>query len=181
VLDDWLGALSSKSVDHAIAEMLLQAGAEGPEPPDITRARRVALEAQTKLERYMDAIEKGMDPDLYITRSRAVQAELVAAKAVLETHRSSADPPLGEDQLRDLVQRVGSIVDLLQDAEADERRQFYQELGLNLIYQRIDGREKVQASLARRGVFACRRGEFDTRLAQPWVRAGCSCQDHSPL
>jgi hypothetical protein len=39
VLDDWLGALSSKSVDNVIAEMLLQAGAEDPEPPDVARAR----------------------------------------------------------------------------------------------------------------------------------------------
>ncbi|MGO9661602.1 MAG: recombinase family protein [Acidimicrobiales bacterium] len=147
VLDDWLGALSSKSGDHAIAEMLLQAGTENPEPPDIARARRVVEEAQTKLERYMDAIEKGMDPDLYITRSRTAQAELAAAKAMLETHRSSAGPPLGEDQLRDLVQRVGSVVGLLEDADADERRHFYQELGLKLEYQRLDGREKVRASL----------------------------------
>ena len=147
VLDDWLSALSSKTIDEAIAEMLVQAGNESAEPPDIIRARRVANEAQAKLERFLDAIEKGMDLDLYINRSRAVQAELGAARAVLEKHTSSAEPPLGEDQLRRLVQRIGSIVGLLQDADADERRQFYQELGLNLIYQRLDGRERVQASL----------------------------------
>jgi hypothetical protein len=84
VLDDWLGALSLKTVDQAITEMLVQAGAEKPEPTDITRARKIALEAQTKLERLMDAIEKGMGPGLYINRSRAVQAELAAARAVLE-------------------------------------------------------------------------------------------------
>ena len=54
---------------------------------------------------------------------------------------------LGEDQLRGLVQRLGSVVGLLQEDDVDERRQFYQELGLNLIYQRLDGREKVKASL----------------------------------
>jgi hypothetical protein len=88
-----------------------------------------------------------MDPDLYVNRSRTAQAELAAATALVQTHSSSADPPLGEDQLRGLVQRVGSIVGLLQDADVDERRQFYQELGLHLIYQRLDGREKVRASL----------------------------------
>jgi hypothetical protein len=43
VLDDWLGALSLKTVDQAITEMLVQAGAEKPEPTDITRARKIAL------------------------------------------------------------------------------------------------------------------------------------------
>ena len=147
VLDDWLSALSSKTIDEAIAEMLVQASNESAEPPDIIRARRVANEAQAKVERFLDAIEKGMDPDLYVNRSRAVQTELGAARAVLEKHTSSAEPPLGEDKLRRLVQRIGSIVGLLQDADADERTQFYQELGLNIIYQRLDGRERVQASL----------------------------------
>jgi hypothetical protein len=90
----------------------------------------------------MDANEKGMDPDLYINRSRTVQAELAAARAVLHTHTSSADTPLGEYQLRCLVQGLGSIVGLLRDADADERRQFCQELGLTLTYQGSERRTK---------------------------------------
>jgi hypothetical protein len=41
----------------------------------------------------------------------------------------------------------GSIVGLLQDADADEPRRFYQEFGLKLEYHRLEGREKARASL----------------------------------
>jgi hypothetical protein len=92
-------------------------------------------------------IEKGMGPDLYINRSRAAQAEHARQRRcsrgtvpVLNRHSATTG-------FATWSQRVGSIVGLLEDADADERRQFYQELGLNLIYQRLDGREKVRASL----------------------------------
>jgi hypothetical protein len=71
-----------------------------------------------------------------------------------------------------LVERVGSIVGLLQDTDADERRQFYQELGLNPIYQRFDGREKVRASLgvefSRVGGPTCSRGPRLVVVESPW-------------
>jgi hypothetical protein len=47
-------------------------------------------EAQTKLDRYFDAIEKGMVPALYVERLRAAQAEMAAAGAVIKTHGSAA-------------------------------------------------------------------------------------------
>ena len=43
----------------------------------------------------------------------------------METRGTSAACALGEDQLRDLLCRVGSVVGLLQDADPDERQQFY--------------------------------------------------------
>jgi len=89
-----------------------------------------------------------MDPSLYVERSRAAQAELTAAKAVIEANCASADFALGEPQLRDLLRWVGGIIGPLEDADSDERRQFYQELGLNLVYRRVGERDKVTASLA---------------------------------
>ena len=111
------------------------------------RARKVAEEAQTKLERYLNTIEKGMDPALYVERSRAAQAALAAARAVLDAHCGTASSPLGDDELRGLLRRVGGIVGLLQDADTDERRGFYQEIGLSLVYQRVAGHENVTAVL----------------------------------
>ena len=43
---------------------------------------------------------------------------------------------------------MGGAVGLLQDADPDERREFYQEIGLNLAYQRVGEREKVTAALS---------------------------------
>ena len=148
VLDEWLAELSSKNVDQALAAMLEQGALDDADPPEVRRARKVAKEAQTKLDRYLDAVEKGMDPSLYVGRSRTAQAELAAAKAVIEAYGPSGDFTLGEDQLRDLLCRAGGVTGLLQEAEPDERREFYQELGLNLVYRRVGERDKVTASLA---------------------------------
>jgi hypothetical protein len=65
----------------------------------------------------------------------------------MEGHASAQETPLSETQLRRLLERVGDIVELLQHADADERREFYQELGLRLAYQRLGEREKVRAYL----------------------------------
>ena len=130
----------------------------GDAAPEIRRARKVAQEARAKLDRYLDAVEKGMGPALYVERSRAAQAELAAAQAVLEAKHASAGSAVTEAQLRELLCLVGGVVGLLQDADADERRQFYQSLGLNLAYQRVGGREKVAASLA---MELCVGGGFD--------------------
>jgi hypothetical protein len=147
VLDGWLAGLTAKNLDEVVDEMLREGSGHNDEPPDVARARKIAEEAQTKLERYLNAIEKGMDPALYVERSRTAQAELAAAKAVIEENFGSTAVPLGEHELRDLLGRVGGIVGLLHEADAEERRQFYQEIGLNLAYQRVAGREKVTAAL----------------------------------
>jgi site-specific DNA recombinase len=146
-LDEWLRTLSSKNLEETMAEMIEHAAADEEQPPEIRRARIIAGEAQTKLDRYMDAIEKGMDPTLYVERSRTAQRELVAARAVIERHSSAQKTPLGEAQLRGLLERLGDIVELLRHAEPDERRVFYQELGLRLAYQRLGEREKIRAYL----------------------------------
>ena len=171
-LDSRLGEISTKDLDRAVAEMLGQEASQSVEPPEVRRARKVAHEAQTKLDRYLDAIEKGMDAALYVERSRAAQAELAAAKAVIEAHSGSRSPPLSEGELRELLQRAGGIVGLLQAADAEERRQFYKELGLNLVYQRVVAREKMTASLAveflRVGGPTCNFAPRPVVMESPW-------------
>ncbi len=51
-----------------------------------------------------------------------------------------------------LIERLGTLVRLLHQADSAERRAFYHELGLRLAYERVDQREKVSASL---GVGSC--------------------------
>jgi len=147
LLDDWLAALSAGNLDDTIAEMLEHAALVDNEPPEARRARILANQAQDKLSRYLDAIEKGMDPALYVERAKTAQQELANAQAVIAQHAPVDKAPLSEDDLRQLLTRLGSIVGLLQHANPDERRQFYQELGLHLAYQRQADHEKVRASL----------------------------------
>ena len=95
----------------------------------------------------MDAVGKGMDPTLYVERSRIAQQELAAAKAVVEGHSATAAPVLGEREIRGLLERVGSVIGLLRHADPAERHVFYRELGLHLAYERVDGHEKLRAHL----------------------------------
>jgi site-specific DNA recombinase len=147
VLDEWLSALSARNLDDTVAEMLEHAAALDSEPPEVRRARNIANQAQNKLSRYLDAIEKGMDPALYVERARTAQQELASATAVIQRHAPGHDDAPSEDELRRLFTRLGSIVGLLHHASPDERRQFYQELGLHLAYQRHPDGDKVRASL----------------------------------
>ena len=84
-LDDWLRAISARNLEDTVAEMIEHA-ADDNQSPDVRRAHAIANEAQTKLDRYMDAVEKGMDPTLYVERSRTAQRELAAARAVIDGH-----------------------------------------------------------------------------------------------
>ena len=99
--------------------MLEQGALDDADPPEVRRARKVAKEAQTKLDRYLDAVEKGMDPSLYLERSRTAQAELPAAKAVIEAYGPSGDLTLSEEELRDLLYGVGGVTSLLHEAGPD--------------------------------------------------------------
>ena len=71
--------------------MLKESTSHDHEPAEVARARKTAEEAQAKLERYLNAIEKAMDPTLYVERSRTAQAELATARAVLE--HTAVPPP----------------------------------------------------------------------------------------
>ncbi len=172
IIDGWLAGLIAKNVDEAIAEMLKESTSHDHEPAEVARIRKTAEEAQAKLERYLNAIEKGMHPTLYVERSRTAQAELATARAVLEAHRGAAATPITERELRDLLRRVGGVVGLLQDADPDERREFYQEIGLNLAYQRVSEGEKVTASLgvefSRVGGGTCTRGPRLVIVESAW-------------
>ena len=64
VLDEWLRKLSSKNLKVTVATIMERTGVDDGQAPEVRRARIMASQAQTKLERYMDAIEKGMDPAL---------------------------------------------------------------------------------------------------------------------
>ena len=146
VVDGWLSSLTEKSTDELLAEMLAQDNTVS-EPPELRRARTLANEATLKLERYLDAIEKGVDPSLYVERTRSAQRELAAAQAILAGQQAEGATPITADELRALIDRLGSTINLLRTADAAERRAVYTELGLRLDYVRLGEREKVTAAV----------------------------------
>ena len=82
-----------------------------------------------------------------------------AAKAVLERHSSSAEPPLGDDRLRDLVTARRQH---RRPARGRRRRRAQAVLpgARPQPHLPTPRRAGEGASLVRRGVFACRRGDL---------------------
>jgi site-specific DNA recombinase len=146
VVDEWLSSLSHRKADELLEEMLRNDSAPA-EPAEVRRARAMMEEATTKLERYMDAVEKGMDPTLYVERTRTAQRELAAARAILAIQPGDGPLVITRDELNSLIDRLGSVMKLLLRADASERRTIYSELGMRLEYHRCEGREKVTAAL----------------------------------
>jgi hypothetical protein len=101
VLDDRRRIISARNLEETIAEMIEHAADDSNQPPELRRAHAIANEAQTKLDRYMDAVEKPMDPTLYVERSRTAQRELAAARTLFDGHSESDEVPLTEHQLGD--------------------------------------------------------------------------------
>ena len=128
-------------------------------------SRRRLHPRQTKLDRYMDAVEKGMDPTLYVERSKTAQRELVAAREVIDGPCSAVVTPLDEAQRRELLNRVGDIVDLLRHADPDEPHGLPGAWASPRVPTPRRTRGKFRASLT--WSFACRRADVSD-LRQSW-------------
>lgn len=88
-----------------------------------------------------------MDPALYVQPSNRAQADLAAAQALIDRYHRAEASTLRDDDVRDLLERLHSTVGRLEHADSEERRQYYQHIGLHLAYQRDGDHEKVLASL----------------------------------
>jgi site-specific DNA recombinase len=111
------------------------------------RARRQANDAHTKLDRFLAALEAGIDPALIAERTRATQAELAEARSVIDAYESSFLRPVTSQEIYDLLEEVSGLASLLAEADTEDRRHVYQAAGVNLRYQRTENGEKITASL----------------------------------
>ena len=66
-----------------IAAVLAAEAEQPPEPAHVAAARRALRELPVELDRVLDAIRAGMDPQLATATTRKIQTELAAAEATL--------------------------------------------------------------------------------------------------
>ncbi|OCF85974.1 hypothetical protein AW168_32940 [Nocardia brasiliensis] len=119
-LDGWLSTLFDRKHRNQTIEILLEAQ-EGDDT-DTVRAllRRRIIDADTRLQRHLAAIEAGVDPAAFVASMNTAQAEKAAARAELDAIPKPIR--LTETELHKLVDSVGDIRAVLK-AGAPERVQ----------------------------------------------------------
>ncbi|HXW79507.1 MAG TPA: hypothetical protein VEJ84_08410, partial [Acidimicrobiales bacterium] len=139
-------------------------------PPSVVEARRLAGDAQARLERHIAAINAGFDPSLLISGTRQAQADVAKANGILAAHAARNTPAvLTPAMIRSVLLPHRGPPGLLRDvATPDERRQLYAGFGLSLAYERriINGeikelfRPSFQAVGREGSNSSCRRGDL---------------------
>jgi site-specific DNA recombinase len=147
-VDAWLDEMTSPANLEGVVASILQGDTEGRgEDPELRRARSLATEARTKLDRFMAAIEAGMDPALWVERTRTAQQELASAEAVIRDHDAGTVRPLTAEIVKELLLDLGGLVRLLDEVPTSHRRDIYRAAGVHLRYNRTPDGESLIAAL----------------------------------
>jgi hypothetical protein len=129
-------------------------------------ARRTIAAASRKLDRYLAALEAGMDPDLVTSRTRATQAEIAAAQAVLDAVHATS-PTLTKAQVVEVLAAVAQVPELLRSVDIELRADLYRSLGIQLAYRREGDLEYRQVAASIGAVDLERVGGPSSRIAVP--------------
>ena len=135
----WLGRMFDPDhIDETIDRLLSLDQRIDADPPSVVEARRLAADAQARLERHIAAINAGFDPSLLVSDTRQAQTDLAKANGILAAHTARNTPAvLTPAMIRSVLLRHRGLPGLLRDvATPDERRQLYVGLGLSLAFER---------------------------------------------
>ncbi len=138
-LDMWLGRMFDPDhIDETIDRLLSLDQRIDADPPSVVEARRLAADAQARLERHIAAINAGFEPSLLVSDTRQAQTDLAKANGILAAHTARNTPAvLTPAMIRSVLLRHRGLPGLLRDvATPDERRQLYAGLGLSLAFER---------------------------------------------
>ena len=133
-LDTWLArAFDPARIEHSLSKM------EHARPDTDARAdaiRRTLDDCDRKLARHRAALEAGADPALVAVWSREVQAQRTAVQAQLAgiTNGQAPGRRMTADEIRNLVDALGGLLSILDEAEPADKLEVYRRLGLRLTY-----------------------------------------------
>lgn len=99
--------------------------------------RRKIAACDRKLAQHRAALEAGADSALvtgWINETQAERAEAVAALAQAGDRRQTAPPRLTRQEIKNIVGALGGIATVLRTADATDKAEIYQQLGLRLSY-----------------------------------------------
>jgi site-specific DNA recombinase len=148
-LDDWLAELfNPANLDHT-CQTLATASRSDPAGDQRRAAQQILADCQRRLERYRAALEAGTDPAVVQQWIAEVTATRATAEAQLRDSRTATDG-LTPEQVRDLVEQAGGLVEALNWSDPALRAQLYEELGIDGVYDPDSHTVHVQVELGRR-------------------------------
>jgi len=112
-------------------------------------AQQVLADCQRRLDRYRTAIEAGTDPTVVQQWIAEVTATRATAEAKLRNSRTAPNG-LTPEQIQDLVEQAGGLVEALHRSDPALRAQLYEELGIDGLYDPNSHTVRVQVELGRR-------------------------------
>ena len=110
--------------------------------------QRDLANCDTKLARYRAALEAGTDPSRVAEWSGEVQGRRLAVEADLRALLQQDAARLSEDDVREMVEQVGDLVRLLNDADRADLRDPYTALGIEAVYDADSRQVEVTAAPA---------------------------------
>jgi site-specific DNA recombinase len=125
-LDEWL----SRTFDPiALASTVRELEAAQPDEPKPDEAARREI---AKLRQHRAALEAGADPVLVTSWMNEVQARRAAAEARLR--KPAGQRRMTAEEITNLVTGLGSLIQVLRDADPADKAEVYSRLGLTLTY-----------------------------------------------
>lgn len=163
-LDTWIGSLFADERLAATCEALAAVSDLDPDddPGRQLDLRRQLKECDAKLARYRALLDH--DGELTIVASWIAETERERKALERQLGRKPTTRKLTEAEIKALVRQLKDIVAVLADADPEDKRAIYDELGVNLTYH-PDGRVRVGAGARVLGVRV--GGAFTPRCTRP--------------
>lgn len=135
-LDAWLAtAFAPHHLEATLDALATQQPTQTSAATDPNRRKIAACDR--KLAQHRAALEAGADSALvtgWINETQAERAEAVAALAQAGDRRQTAPPRLTRQEIKNIVGALGGIATVLRTADATDKAEIYQQLGLRLSY-----------------------------------------------
>ena len=132
-LDSWLaGLFGADHLDETCQAMAATAGAKGT--LDTSAIKAAIRDCDRKLERHRQALEAGADPVLVAGWIKQAAKERAGAEAQLREAELTATETVTVAQLRAGIEAIGGLLPLLQSSDPQLKSSFYEEVGLESVY-----------------------------------------------
>ncbi len=152
-LNEWIGGLFDRQNIAQTVEQLVQAQPT-PRMADDGPARKQLEDAETRLQRFQNAISAGVDPSAVIEGINRAQADRAAAQAELMAVGEPAG--LGVAEVYAMIDSLGNVSAALADGQPGRLAQLYRDLRLDLRFDHE--KEAVDVTASPRVNNACVRG-----------------------